>query len=206
MSNIVKLLLIAIAVVTVLTAGIILGVPSLRKSIFGKEETEMTQEEQDAAQIAEDAKKEVRETEERILATKQVFELAEQLKKREEVVKEQENRIIRLQAALDAERDEIQALKDEVAKMHKEIAQFIPLITDGEKKNLKKLARMFETLSPENANPIIAGMPDQTLVIVLSFMKPRNSAKILSGYAGQNQATAKRAARLTQYLKNLVMS
>jgi len=73
------------------------------------------------------------------------------------------------------------------------------------KKNLQKLARMFETLSPQNASPLIAQMPDETVVNVFALMKPRNSAKLLGSYAAQSGGNAKRAARITQMLKNLAV-
>ncbi|EKD27768.1 MAG: hypothetical protein ACD_79C00585G0006 [uncultured bacterium] len=205
MSNIIKLFLIALLVVILISTIVIFSVPKVKERIFNKKKVEeaLKAEEEQKKQV--EIKEERAKREEQILSTKQVFDLAEKLKEREIRVKEQEERVQRLEEAVNKEKEAIMNVKKEVEKMHVDIAQFIPMITDGEKKNLKKMAKMFETLSPDNANPIISRMPDDTLVIVLSYMKPRGSAKLLSGYAAINPETAKRAADIAEKLKKLVI-
>lgn len=199
MGNIIKLFILALLIVAAVTAGVVFFVPSVKKAVFAKPIP--ISKEQEKAKLNEEVDKE----EQKIMPEKQVFELAQSLKEREKKVKEEEERLQRMALVLEKEKAEILKAKTEVESMHKDISEFIPAIDDGEKKNLKKLAKMFETLSPESANPILSRMPDQTLVIVLSFMKPRNSAKLLSGYATYNSESAKRAADLTEKLKNLVV-
>ncbi len=221
MSNIVKLFLIALVSVLLLTIIIVFAVPSIRKKVLGnkdevnveevaKNDDVATSKEKDPEEnkldaVEKEAIKEIRQQEDEYMSSKQVKELGHLLKEREEKITREEERVGRMRKVLEKERKHIAELKSNIAKMHKDIAEFIPLITSGEKKNLKKMAKMFETLSVENANPIMERMNDQTLVVVLSLMKPRASAKLLGGYAGINETNAIRAALITEKLKKLVM-
>jgi len=221
MSNIVKLFLIALVSVLLLTIIIVFAVPSIRKKVFGNKDEvnveevakndevatnkEKSPEKDKLDAVEKEAIKEIRQQEDEYMSSKQVKELGELLKGREEKILREEERIGRMRKVLEKERKHIAELKSNITKMHKDIAEFIPLITSGEKKNLKKMAKMFETLSVENANPIMERMNDQTLVVVLSMMKPRASAKLLGGYAAVNETNATRGALITEKLKKLVM-
>lgn len=199
MSNYIKLFIISLGIVFISTIIIIFAVPGIRTKIFPDKKIE---EEKIVESVKPD---DVIMMEKRTLSSKQIFELAKELKVREEHIKNQEERILRMKDSMEKEKEEIIKSREEIEKMHKEIAEFIPLVSEGEKKNLKKLAKMFETLSSEAANPIMSDMPDQTLVIVLSYMKPRSSAKLLSGYAALSGESAKRSADLAEKLKKLVV-
>ena len=208
MNNILKLLGIALGIVLIILFIVIFTVPSVKKSILGvsaEQGEEKTKKEQPSS-----SEPVIRDT---YIPNKEVLELADSLKQREIKIKENEERIQREMALMEKEKKELIKIREEVQSLHQAIAAnitknveyYIPMIKEAEKKNLKKMARMFETLSPENANPIMARMPDQTLVIVLSYMKPRNSAKLLAGYATYNNESARRAAELTEKLRNLVI-
>jgi len=207
MRNLIKLFAIALGIVLVVTVVVIFAVPGIRNRVLGSKTAETTEKSEGEVKDPSEAEnlRELAVYQEKMKASNQVFDLADKLKQREAYVVEQEARIQRMQDALKAEREAIDKIRLEIQTMHADIAQFIPLIEEGEKKNLKKIAKMFETLSSDNANPIMARMPDQTLVIVLSFMKPRNSATLLGGYASLNPESARRAAELTEKLKKLVM-
>lgn len=208
MNNLFKLLGIALTIVIIVVTIIIFTVPSVKNSLLGSPEDESSKTEEDissppSAPIIKDT----------YIPNKEVLELAETLKQREVKIKENEERIQRQMALMEKEKQDLVKVRNEIQSLHETIAAnitknveyYIPLIQEAEKKNLKKMAKMFETLSPENANPIMARMPDQTLVIVLSFMKPRSSAKLLAGYATTNPESARRAAELTEKLRNLVI-
>jgi flagellar motility protein MotE (MotC chaperone) len=205
MKNLVKLFVIALLIVGGVTAAVVFSVPALRNRLLGKDVPEAAGETETAESPEAEGLRELAKMEEEALSSNQVYALAKRLKEREEAIVEQEKRIKRMQEALEEERQDIDRVKSEVQKMHADIAQFIPMIEEGEKKNLKKIARMFETLSVDNANPIMARMPDDTLVVVLSYMKPRNSAKLLGGYAALNAESAHRAALLTEKIKKTVV-
>lgn len=208
MNNILKLLGIALAVVLIILLIVIFTVPSVKNSVFGSSEEEALKTEEDAT--ATPSTPVIKDT---YIPNKEVLELAETLKQREVKIKENEDRVQRQMVLMEKEKQELVKIRNEIQALHQTIASnitknveyYIPLIKEAEKKNLKKMAKMFETLSPENANPIMARMPDQTLVIVLSFMKPRNSAKLLAGYATYNTDSPRRAAELTEKLRNLVI-
>ncbi len=208
MNNILKLLGIAAAVVIIILLIVIFTVPSLKKTVFGSPEEEALKTKEETA-----VKASIPVIKDTYIPNKEVLELAETLKQREVKLKENEERVQRQMVLMEKEKQELVKIRNEIQTLHQTIAAnitknveyYIPLIKEAEKKNLKKMAKMFETLSPENANPIMARMPDQTLVIVLSFMKPRNSAKLLAGYAAYNADSPRRAAELTEKLRNLVI-
>lgn len=133
----------------------------------------------------------------------QVETLAKELREREKKLLNQEEIWSNKMKVLAEREKKILDLEKKITKLYDEIAQFVPRIEESEQKNIKKLAKMFETMSSEAANPILAQMPDKTIVNVLSKMKPRGSAKILSGYGLINAVNARRAAKLTEMLKNL---
>lgn len=206
MNNILKLLGIALGTVFILSIVVVFTVPSVKQSLFGSSEEKSQKTENNDSTKASSIK-------ETYIPNKEVLDLAETLKQREIKIKENEERVQRQMMLMEKEKQELTKIRNEIETLHQTIAAnitknveyYIPLIKDAEKKNLKKMAKMFETLSPENANPIMARMPDQTLVIVLSFMKPRSSGKLLAGYAATTPESARRAAELTEKLRNLVV-
>ena len=230
MGNLIKLLGLALVLAVVIVAGIVFAVPSIRQGLFGGEEkTEQVEEEVQENETAEGESPEAQEGEvveaeqkeveqenenhrsmfpqkkREPFTSAEVDKLGVTLSKRLKGLKKQEVLLENRMRGLDEREKNILAMQTEIRQLHAQIAQFIPMIEASEKKNLKKLAKMFATLSPENASPLIAQMPDDTVVNVLAYMKPRNSASILSGYAALNPQNAKRAAKITESLRNLVI-
>ncbi|MBN2145000.1 MAG: hypothetical protein JW774_10285 [Candidatus Aureabacteria bacterium] len=208
MPNIIKLVFIAVGIVVVLTLGLLIGKPEFRDRILARlfrDKIEEIQEENEALKAQEEKLIKVEETR----TSKQVDELASKLIEKEKNLMTREENLQLRESRFKEREEQLVARQKEVEDMLQKMTVYIneamPLITDTEKKNLKKMARMFETLSPENANPMIAQMPDDTVVSILSYMKPRNSAKLLGNYASVNSEHARRAAKLAEMLKKLVI-
>ena len=203
MGEILKLFFISLIVVAV-AAGAALGLmPDLRNQLLGKA-PDKTLPQETPPEGGKNAlnpvggkasAKTLKQVED---FSKELSDLEKNLKQREENLKLREERF-------KGREEEVAAMQKELQGIFENIAQYLPKISDAEKKNLKKLAKMFETLSSENANPMMTQMPDETLVVVLSFMKPRSSAKLLGGFGAVSADNARRAAKLTEMLKKLVI-
>ncbi|HEY4300128.1 MAG TPA: hypothetical protein VGM73_04605, partial [Candidatus Didemnitutus sp.] len=75
-------------------------------------------------------------------------------------------------ARLDSEQQELDKIRANVESMEKEIGQRVIEIRADEAKNLRSLAQTYTNLSPGAAVAILKEMDDNTVVKILSLMKP----------------------------------
>lgn len=112
------------------------------------------------------------------------------LKKRYEAkdaeINKREEKLNRLKQDLVAERKRMDLLKKELAEelesiqeLKKTIQKDMAVMDDGEIKNMKLLASIYEGMKPKQAASIINKMDTDTAVKLLRLMDQRNSAKIL---------------------------
>ena len=83
---------------------------------------------------------------------------------------------------------------------------FIPQfrVKEEEAPNLKKLARLYSTMSIEGASAILRELDDAVVVKVMSFMKEDQSAPLLEAMAREGETQAKRAANIAEALRKTV--
>jgi flagellar motility protein MotE (MotC chaperone) len=74
-------------------------------------------------------------------------------------------------------------------------------IRDEETANLKKLAKVYSAMEPENAAKILAEMDDVSIIKIMVFMKEAETASIWEAFAKKGQPEAKRAAALSDRLR-----
>lgn len=204
MKNLIKIILVSLFMVMLIVGITIATVPSLRNALTSKLKGESPNQE------VSEMDKELQWNSEAVIfqkykTLKQIENFVIQIGEREELLIEKENR---MQVRVDRINEREKALIEreaEISKMMADISRFIPLISETEKKNIKKLAKMFETMSAETATPLFNTIPDDILVNILYSMKPRNSAKLLGAYANVNAEAAKRSALLTEKLQKLVV-
>lgn len=109
-----------------------------------------------------------------------------------------------LETRLAAERAEINAITQRVAQLQMEFDQTIVRVKEEEAPNLKKLARLYSTMSPEGASAILRELDDMVVVKVMSFMKEDQSAPLLEAMAMDGETQAKRAATIAEALRKTV--
>jgi flagellar motility protein MotE (MotC chaperone) len=131
----------------------------------------------------------------------EVDQLLQEIKTERETLAKRAAELRELEARLNAERSEINQVTQRVAQLQQEFDQNIIRIKEEETPNLKKLAKMYTTMSPEGASAIMRELDDQVVVKVMSFMKEDQSAPLLDAMAREGEAQAKRAASISEALR-----
>jgi flagellar motility protein MotE (MotC chaperone) len=134
----------------------------------------------------------------------EVDQIVEELRREKEVVATREAELRKLSEHLESERAEITTITQRVAQMQAEFDQNVVRLKEEETPNLKKLARMYATMSPESVSSILKEMDDQSVVKLFSVMKEGDSAALLDSMAKQGDVQAKRAASISDLLRKVV--
>lgn len=116
---------------------------------------------------------------------------------REEQLKDWEMR-------LTAENREISTVTSTVTKLQKEFDQRVLQFKDQEAVNAKKQVKVIADMSPEGAAAMFNQISDDETTKLLFLMKSDVSGPILDAMSKQGPAQAKRAATITQRLKEVL--
>ena len=106
-----------------------------------------------------------------------------------------------------AERQEVERIKEEVARMRRELESRIVEVAENERDNLKKLVATYTAMPPVNAVMIFRETDEDTVVKILSAMKPDRVALILGEMARlvdkdrSDEPPSRRAARISDKLR-----
>lgn len=130
--------------------------------------------------------------------------LVAELRKEKEGLKKREDLLKDLEIRLGAERAEINAITQRVHQMQLEFDQHIVRVKEEEAANLKKLARLYATMTPEGAALILKEMEDSSVVKILMHMKETESAPLLEGIAMMGEMQARRAAGISEQLRRAI--
>ena len=115
-------------------------------------------------------------------------QLMAELKDEREALRVRAGQLDELQARLGTERQEICVVTQTVYRLRKELDATVSRVADEEAVNLKKLAKIYATMSPVGAARILKEMDDAQIVTILALMKEAESAPILEGFGqGDNQ-------------------
>lgn len=121
--------------------------------------------------------------------------MQEELKGRLAAVAVREKELDDYELRLRAERAEIEKLKRDVEKMREDLANTVTEVQSVEQKNLKTLAATYTNITPSAALAIFREMDDETVVKILSFMKPDPVGQILEEMARPTEGRTSSAAR-----------
>jgi uncharacterized protein YoxC len=131
----------------------------------------------------------------------EVDRLIAELKKERQALADREKQLAELAARLDAERAEINIVTQAVHQLQREFDRNVTRVKDEEQANLKKLAKVYAAMSPENAATVFKQMEDEQLVKIMVFMKETETAPILESFASQGETEAKRVAAISERLR-----
>ena len=131
-------------------------------------------------------------------------ELLKEIKTEREYLTKRAAELRELETRLAAERAEINTITQRVAQLQMEFDQTIIRVKEEEAPNLKKLARLYSTMSLEGASAILRELDDMVVVKVMSFMKEDQSAPLLDAMAKEGELQAKRAATIAEALRKTV--
>ncbi len=127
--------------------------------------------------------------------------LINELKEQQAKLAEREKELGEWQARILAERAELTTVTQQVARLQAEFNQIVTYVSQQEAGNLKKLARTYAAMTPDDAARILQERDDAWIVRVLMFMSDEETAKLLAALARPGPANAKRAALLTERLR-----
>jgi flagellar protein FlbB len=127
--------------------------------------------------------------------------LLDEVKKEKELLTKRASELKELEARLAAERAELNQVTQRVAQIQQEFDQSVVRIKEEETPNLKKLAKLYTTMTPEGASAIFRELDDEVVVKLLAFMKEDVSAPLLEAMARQGEEQAKRAASLAEAMR-----
>ena len=127
--------------------------------------------------------------------------LLQEVKNEKELLAKRAAELKELEARLAAERAELNQVTQRVTQIQQEFDQSVIRIKEEETPNLKKLAKLYTTMSPEGASAIFRELDDEVVVKLLTFMKEDQSAPLLEAMARQGEEQAKRAASLAEAMR-----
>lgn len=133
-----------------------------------------------------------------------------ELERREDLLTKKAELLKQQEARVKSERQSLEVLKKNIESLQKEFDEKAQkfektrIAIDGEQsKNIKELATTYATLSPQAAVSIIAELPDDFAVQILSRMKPEEIGPIFEEMTNSGKDTTERAGRLSNMLRLL---
>ncbi|HEX4349325.1 MAG TPA: hypothetical protein VH251_03010 [Verrucomicrobiae bacterium] len=127
----------------------------------------------------------------------QIKDERDSLAVREQNLKEWETRLA-------AESREIAAVTQAVTRTQADFDKRVLLFSDQQKDNVKKQLKVIADMSPDGAATMLNEMPDDEVAQMLYTMKPDVSGAILDAMSKLGGAPAKRAATLTERIKDIL--
>lgn len=104
-------------------------------------------------------------------------------------------------ARIAVERAELAAVTQEVHRLQTEFNQVVTYVTQQEGEILRRQAKVFAAMTPDDAVRVFQEMPDDRVIRLLMFMSEEEMARILAALARPGPENAKRAALLSERLR-----
>jgi len=128
----------------------------------------------------------------------------QELKQERDNLAQRAQQLQELQKRLDAERQEILSVTQTVHQLQMEFDKSVVRIKDQELDNLKHQTKIVGAMSPEGAAAMLNEMPEAQSVGVLFMLKPDAASLILDTLSKMGKTEAKRAAELTERIKQVL--
>ncbi len=104
-------------------------------------------------------------------------------------------------ARIAVERAELAAVTQEVHRLQTEFNQVVTYVTQQEGEILRRQAKVFAAMTPDDAVRVLQEMPDDRIIRLLMFMSEEEMAKLLAALAKPGPENARRAALLSERLR-----
>lgn len=127
--------------------------------------------------------------------------LIAELREQKAALQKREEQLNELAARLEAERAELNIITQAVYRVREEFDRKLVQVREEEVANLKRLAKMYASMSPEGAANILKQMEDEQALKFMVFMRDAEAGPILEALARLGDAEAKRAAGLSDRLR-----
>ena len=131
----------------------------------------------------------------------ELSQLVSDLKGEREALRIRSNQLDELEVRLNAERQEIFSVTQAVHLLRVDLDKSVTHISEEEAVNLKKVVKVYATMTPEGAARILKEMDDTQVVRILTSMKESLSAPILESFGQGAKDDAQRAATISNRLR-----
>jgi flagellar motility protein MotE (MotC chaperone) len=123
------------------------------------------------------------------------------LRQRKVSLETREKALQSLEARVQTEQQELSRLLKEVEKRQKDFDQVVTRVREEEAPQLKKLAKIFTTMTPATATSVLKEMTDDELLKLMSFMKESELTPLMEMLATRGPTEVRRVALLSQRLR-----
>jgi flagellar motility protein MotE (MotC chaperone) len=127
-----------------------------------------------------------------------------QIKNERDALAVREQNLKEWETRLAAESREIAAVTQAVTRTQADFDKRVLLFSDQQKDNVKKQLKVIADMSPDGAAAMLNEMPDDEVARMLYTMKADVSGAILDSMSKLGGAPAKRAATLTERIKDIL--
>jgi flagellar motility protein MotE (MotC chaperone) len=127
-----------------------------------------------------------------------------QIKDERDALAAREQNLKEWEARLAAESREIAAVTQAVSRTQEQFDKRVLRFTDQQKENVKKQLKVIADMTPDGAAAMLNEMPDDEVARLLYLMKADVSGAILDAMSKPGGAPAKRAATLTERIKDIL--
>lgn len=137
-------------------------------------------------------------------ASEYITQLERELHERIMMLDAREEELNAYEARLGADRAEIEEIKTQVERMREHLLEGVVKLETDEVENLKRLAKVYATLTPDATVNIFRDLDDSTVVKILFFMKSDTVGAVLQEMATANGGIAeqvRRAAKISDMLR-----
>ncbi len=134
----------------------------------------------------------------------EVEQLVVDLKEQSERLADRQRELDEFASRLEAERQEILNVTQTVSRMQQEFDQNVARVGTEEAANLKKLAKLYSTMTPEAASAILKELPDEQIVKIMSSMKDPDKAAIFESLTKADEKSSKRVAQISERMRLVI--
>lgn len=106
---------------------------------------------------------------------------------------------------LKAEQRELMAATQAVHRLQLEFDRSVARVKEEEVANLKRLAKLYATMTPESAAGVLKHLDDEQMIKILVHMKESEVAPVLEILSKQSPDDAKRVALLSERLRLVLL-
>lgn len=100
------------------------------------------------------------------------------INRKEQEIVEREGELLKKEERLNVIKRDIEARLAELKKVHQDIESLVNKINEADDERVKKIVKIYESMSPEEAASRIEGLDKDMAVMILSAMSERKAAKI----------------------------
>jgi flagellar motility protein MotE (MotC chaperone) len=127
--------------------------------------------------------------------------LISELKIERKAVEERGHKLDELEKRLNTEKEELSQVIQSVRQLQGEFDKSVLHVQDSETGNLKKLAKVYGSMTPETAANVLAQLDNEALVKILLYLKDSETAAILEAMAKKGDMEARRTAQISEQIR-----